>query len=388
MTPAPPQLALRRLTLENFRGYARLDWRPAARLVAVLGPNGAGKTNLLEAISLLVPGRGLRGARMAEIAARDGPGGFAVAARLDTPDGPLAAGTASEPGATRRRFQLDGSAPRSQAEIAARLAAVWITPAMDSLFRDAASARRKFLDRLVWAFDPGHAREIGAYDAAMASRNRLLAEGSADPDWIAGLEDAMARHGVAAAAARRALAARLDAALAQGAVAPFPAARLAVACTIGARLAEAPARVVEDEMREVLARGRRADAAAGSARAGPHRAELLVTHAEKGLEAALCSTGEQKALLVAIVLAHARLIAEARGAAPLLLLDEPATHLDEAHRDSLFAALAALPAHAFLTGTDAATFAPLHGRAEGLRAGAGKLVAEPGFPAAGPAFLL
>jgi DNA replication and repair protein RecF len=377
-------LALLRLTLTDFRGYATLDWRPRARLVAITGPNGAGKTNLLEAISLLAPGRGLRGARLPELARADGPGGFAVAARCTGPDGAFSLGTAADAGATRRRFLLDGASPRSQAELAQRLAIVWITPAMDSLFRDAASARRRFLDRLVYAFDPGHARAVGAYETAMSERNRLLAAGRADPAWLAGLEAQLAAHGIAIAAARRALVARLSA----RAVAPFPAALLAIACPTAALLDHGPALAAEAAFRDRLAAARATDAAAGLTRDGPHRADLAVTHAAKAIAAALCSTGEQKALLVAIVLAHAALIAEARGFAPLLLLDEPATHLDETHRAALFEALVALPAQAFLTATDLAVFAPLSGRAEAVLAGGGKLVAQPDFPAPDPAFLL
>jgi DNA replication and repair protein RecF len=255
---------------------------------------------------------------------------------------------------------------------------------MDGLFRDAAAARRRFLDRLVYAFDPGHARAVGAYETAMAERNRLLAAGAADPAWLAGLEEAMARHGMAIAAARRALAARLSG----RAVPPFAAATLAVACPVGALLDDRPALAAEAAFRDRLAAARAGDAAAGLARDGPHRADLVVAHAAKAMPAALCSTGEQKSLLVAIVLAHAALIAEARGTAPILLLDEPATHLDPAHRSALFAALAALPAQAWLTGTDAALFTPLLGIAEGVRAGGGQLVAEPDFPAPDPAFLL
>lgn len=381
-------VALARLVLTDFRGYARLDWHPRGRILCITGGNGAGKTNLLEAISLLVPGRGLRGARLAEIARRGGSGGFAAAGRFASPDGAFAVGTEAEAGAARRRFQLDGAPPRSQAAIAERLAAVWITPAMDSLFRDGAAARRRFLDRLVFAFDPGHAREIGAYEAALAGRNRLLAAGDADAAWLAALEDAMARHGVAVAAARRALAIRLDAALAGGAVDPFPAARLSVQCPTGALLDQGPALAAEATLGAQLARGRRTDAAHGTAGAGPHRADLVITHAGKAMPAALCSTGEQKALLVAIVLAHAGLIAEARGAAPLLLLDEPATHLDAAHRAALFEALCALPAQSFLTGTDSALFQPLLGRAEFWHAGAGQLVPAPSFPAPDPGGLL
>jgi DNA replication and repair protein RecF len=381
-------LSLTRLRLENFRGYAALDWAPASRIVLVTGPNGAGKTNLLEAISLLVPGRGLRGSRMTEVARSDGPGGFAVAARFVTHDGPLALGTGCDPGATRRTFLLDGEAPRTQAEIAQRVAAVWLTPQMDGLFRDGAGARRRFLDRLVYALEPAHAREIGAYDNAMAQRNRLLAEGNADAAWLAGLEDAMARHGVAAAAARAELARHLSGMLAAGAVAPFPVARLDVACPTGAALAEAPALAVEDALRASLAASRARDAAAGAAVEGPHRADLLLTHAEKNLPAALCSTGEQKALLVASVLAHALLVAEARGTAPLLLLDEVAAHLDETRRTALFDALARLPAQCFLTGTDGLLFQALAGAVGAFLAGAGRVVPDPAFPPVAARFVV
>lgn len=381
-------LSLTRLRLTNFRGYAALDWAPSSRIVLVSGPNGAGKTNLLEAISLLVPGRGLRGARMTELGRSDGPGGFAVAARLAAHDGPLALGTACDPGGTRRNFLLDGEAPRTQAEIAQRVAAVWLTPQMDSLFRDGAGARRRFLDRLVYALEPAHAREIGAYDNAMAQRNRLLAEGDADAAWLAGLEDSMARHGVAAAAARAELARHLSTMLEAGAVAPFPVARLDVACPTGAALAQAPALAVENALRAALAASRARDAAAGAAVAGPHRADLLLTHVEKNLPAALCSTGEQKALLVATVLAHALLVAEARGTAPLLLLDEVAAHLDETRRDALFGALLRLPAQCFLTGTDGQVFQPLAGAAGAFLAGAGRVLRDAAFPPVEAAFLL
>jgi DNA replication and repair protein RecF len=385
---AAPGLSLTRLRLTDFRGYAALDWAPAARIVVVTGPNGAGKTNLLEAISLLVPGRGLRAARMSEMARADGPGGFAVSARFATPEGPLALGTACAPGATSRAFQLDGEVPRTQAEIAARVAAVWLTPQMDSLFRDGAGTRRRFLDRLVYALEPAHAREVAAYDNAMAQRNRLLAEGGADPAWLAGLEDAMARHGVAAAAARAGLAQHLSAMLAAGAVAPFPTATLAVDCTIGRALREGPALAAEEAFRARLAAARARDAAAGATLEGPHRADLAMTHAEKNLPAALCSTGEQKALLVATVLAHALLVAEARGVAPLLLLDEAGAHLDEARRQALFDALRRLRAQCFLTGTEAAAFLPLAGAAAGFLAGAGQVAPDRAFPAVEPGFLL
>jgi DNA replication and repair protein RecF len=302
---------------------------------------------------------------------------WAVAGRFETLAGPMDIGTGTDPeGATERRiYRLDGQALRSQAMLAERMAAVWITPQMDRLFQEGASGRRRFLDRLVWALEPGHAREVAAHDNAMAERNRLLAEGRADPAWLAGLEDAMARHAVAVAAARRALMLRLNAELAAGrATGAFPAARLEIACPILAALSETPALAVEDALRQGLAADRRRDAAGGGAARGAHKADLSLIHMPKSISAEFCSTGEQKALLVSVVLAHAALIAEARGFAPLLLLDEVAAHLDPARREALFAALAALPAQVFMTGTDLEVFTPLAGLGRLFSAGDGKLI--------------
>ena len=374
-------LRLTRLTLTQFRNYPALTWRPAARVAVITGPNGSGKTNLLEAVSLLTPGRGLRNARFADLPRQGGAGRWAAAAQFA--DG-LQVGTGSPPDgpADRRVFRLDGDAPRSQAAVAARLAAVWLTPQMDRLFSEGASGRRRFLDRLVWALEPGHARQIAAHDNAVAARNRLLAQGGADPAWLAGLEDAIARHAVAAAAARRTLAAQLNAALEAGVAGVFPVARIGLLDPVAARLDSDPALTVEDWLRAALHDSRRADAAAGASSLGAHRADMALFDAASGQPAALASTGQQKALLLGVVLGHAALITAARGAPPVLLLDEPTVHLDAPRRAALLAALVEGGGTVLLTGTDADMFAPLRGLAQGWRTGANALLPDPAFPPA------
>ena len=377
-------MRLLRLTLTDFRSYAALTWRPGTRISVLFGPNGSGKTNLLEAVSLLVPGRGLRGARNTDLPRQDGSGAWAVAGRFATADGEIDIGTGTAPDGPldRRVFRLDGVAPRSQAEIAVHVAAVWLTPQMDRLFQEGTSGRRRFLDRLTWALEPGHAREVAAHDAAMTQRNRLLGDNRADPAWLAGLEDAMARHGVAATAARMALVARMNG------VAPmpgFPVAGMALSCAIAEQLEAMPALAVEDWLRAALAATRGRDAVAGSATIGAHRADLLLSDAVTGMPAALASTGEQKALLVGVVLRHAALIAAARGFAPMLLLDEPAVHLDPDRRAALLAALVRLPAQTLITGTDAEAFLPIAEVAEGLRVHGGKLLTDKRFSSVGSA---
>jgi len=335
-----------------------LRFNPVARVNVFAGPNGTGKTNLLEAVSLLVPGRGLRAAKFSELTriGADTSGSWAVAARFSNG---LEIGTGTAEGAPdRRMFLLNGAKPRAQGEVGEHLAAVWLTPQMDRLFTDAAAGRRKFLDRLVIALEPAHAREMAAFESASAQRNRLLAE-NPDPAWLAGLEDSMARHAVAATATRAALIAQLNATLASGAAAPFPSVSLALDCPIAAQLAQYPALAVEDDLRAAYAAAREMDTSQRGASLGPHRADLRITDASTGRGAETSSTGQQKSMLVGIILGHAALISATRGTPPLLLLDEPLVHLDAAHRTALFAALRTLNLSAWLTGTDAEPFAPL-----------------------------
>jgi DNA replication and repair protein RecF len=273
---------------------------------------------------------------------------------------------AADPGSDRRVVRIDGAPARSQAALAEHLAAVWLTPQMDRLFVEGASGRRRFLDRLVYGFDPSHAGRLTAWDKAMRQRARLLQQGPRDPAWLNALEESMAARAVEAAAARRLLADRLNAA-ASNVQGGFPVPRLAALGEIEGWLAELPAPDAETRARARLAADRGRDAEAGAAGLGPHRSDLAVFDAARDLPAALCSTGEQKALLIAIVLASARLIAAERGGPPLLLLDEVAAHLDEGRRRALFDAILALGAQAWLTGTDAATFAPLTRDAQFVR---------------------
>lgn len=366
-----PRLAVRRLRLTDFRSYAQTELAVEPQPVVLAGPNGAGKTNLLEAISFLAPGRGLRGVRLSEIARAEAEGdsvAWAVAARLDTPQGPVEIGTglvgpAGGGAAERRLVRIDG-APARPGALAEHVGMVWLTPAMDRLFVEAASERRRFLDRLVLSQDAGHASRLGAYEKAMRDRGRLLREGPWDAAWLGALEAAMGEQGVAIAAARRTAVARLNEALKAAGEGPFPQVALAVEDETGAWLDERAAVEVEDRLRAALAAGRRRDAEAGRTLNGPHRADLRALYVAKGRDAARCSTGEQKAMLIAILLASAHLQAAENGAAPILLLDEVAAHLDATRRAALFDAVCALGAQAWFTGTDPALFAALAGRAQ------------------------
>ena len=368
------RLAVSRLTLTDFRNYrdARLDCD--ARPVVLTGPNGAGKTNLLEALSFLAPGRGLRRAVLSDVtrraaAGRPQPSAWAVACRLVTPTGELAIGTGLDPdsleGTGRRLVRIDGRTQRGQAVLGHHVAVIWLTPQMDRLFAEGAGGRRRFLDRMVFSLHGDHAGHLAAYEQAMRQRTRLLKDQRlgmqpADDAWLAALEDVMAANGAAIAAARRDLVERLQLA-APSDEAPFPPARLAVDGSLEDGLAGQPALAVEEAFRRRLADNRSVDAAVGAASEGPHRSDLAVWHAAKDLPAHLSSTGEQKALLIGLVLANARVLAAERGFPPLLLLDEVAAHLDSRRRDALYEAVLGLGCQAWLTGTEAALFRGLGG---------------------------
>jgi DNA replication and repair protein RecF len=373
--PAIGRLAVRRLSLTAFRSYARLRLEVDPRPVVLTGPNGAGKTNLLEAISFLAPGRGLRRARLAEVDRQGGPhdspqggpdgslGAWSLNATVDGPGGPCAIGTGRDQGPRERRLvEIDG-APASQAALADALAAIWLVPAMDRLFQDGASARRRFLDRLVLAGDPAHAAQVARYGHALKERLRLLRAGRFDRAWLEALEGRLAAAGVAMAAARRQTIAGLRLALA-GSTSAFPRPTLALRGDAEAWLDELSALDVEARLAEALARSRGQDAETGSTAAGPHRSDLEVHDQATGRAAADCSTGEQKALLIGIVLAEARLRSAQGERLPLLLLDEVTAHLDPGRRGDLFEQLCALGAQAWLTGTDPSLFAPLGARAQ------------------------
>ena len=332
--------SISRLSLTDFRSYASATVEPEAGFVLLYGENGAGKTNLLEAVSLLSPGRGLRGAALSEMARQSGSGAFAIAARLDETD----IGTGTEPSASERRQVRINGAPSAVNTLGEWLSVLWLVPAMDRLFTGSAGDRRRFLDRLVLALEPGHAHHSTRYDAAMRARNKLLVEPeTADPAWLGALEEAMAEHGVAIAEARSRTVGMLEERLADPPEDEFARGSLKLEGWAGADLIA------------LLRANRSRDAAAGRTTEGPHRQDLAVTHRAKEIAAEHSSTGEQKALLLGLVLAHAELVAERRGEPPVLLLDEVAAHLDPKRRAALFSRLEGR-GQVWMTATEAALF--------------------------------
>ncbi|WPZ15042.1 DNA replication/repair protein RecF [Nitratireductor rhodophyticola] len=376
---AVAQVHVTRLSLTDFRNYhaLALDLSPGA--VVLTGENGAGKTNLLEAVSFLSPGRGLRRATLDDVA-REGAGtGFAIHAKLEGPFGECEIGTGTaglQPGAETggRRLRINGENARTADAMLEWVRVLWLTPAMDALFTGSASDRRRFLDRLVLAIDPAHGRRALDYEKAMRARNRLLSEDSRDGGWFDAIETQMAETGVAIAAARaemvRLLAAMNERLPEDG---PFPTAGIALEGTIDHAVEKHAAVDVEERFRALLRDQRPRDRAAGRTLEGPHRSDLLVRHVPKDMPAARCSTGEQKALLVGLILAHARLTGELSGTAPILLLDEISAHFDPDRRAALFSILEELNCQAFMTGTEASLFSAIKGRAQFLSVSAGAI---------------
>lgn len=363
---------IRRLTLTNFRSYhaAQVSLDRAGPVV-LTGANGAGKTNLIEAISLLAPGRGLRRTTMDELAFSEGDGSWAVSAEIEGMSGLSTLGTGidpptSEDTALARKCRVDREAVGSAAAFADHLRVVWLTPAMDPLFNGPTSDRRRFLDRLVLAVDAQHSSRVAALERSLRSRNRLLEEAQSDPHWLDAVEHETAEVAVAVAAARAETVNRLSGALteARDSAPEFPHAEIALDGWMEKLLLTQSAREIEDRYRALLKENRARDAAAGRTLDGPHRSDFVVTHAGKGIPAADASTGEQKALLIRLVLAHARLIKQMTGFAPLLLLDEVVAHLDPARRAALYDALSALGAQVWMTGADPAAFGDIVGRAQ------------------------
>lgn len=379
---ATPRLWVERLSLTNFRNYEALTLGLGPEPVVLVGANGSGKTNILEAVSLLAPGQGLRQAPFPDLARNGGDGGWTVAARVHTSFGAVDIGTglvASQSNSDRtgrvaaeragRIVRIDGEAKSGSGALADYVEMVWVTPATDGLFTGPGTERRRFLDRLILCFDTAHRTRAGKFERAMAQRNRLLADGITSGAQLDGLEIVMAEMGIALAAARAEAVAALAAVTARrrerNPESPFPWSSIALEGTIDRDLAQQAAVDVEDGYVAELRDTRLRDRGAGRTLSGPHRTDLIVSHGPKTMPARLCSTGEQKALLLGLVLAHAELVAERRnGVAPVLLLDEIAAHLDEARRAALFTELLRLGTQAWMTGTDPEAFSALVGSAQ------------------------
>lgn len=365
--PAPGRRArIKRLTLTDFRSYARTEIAFDGRPAAISGPNGAGKTNILEAISLIGPGRGIRGAKLDELPRIGGTGGWAVSARVDDGEDERRFGVgANAANPSRRVCRIDDADAKGPGAFAGHLRFMWLTPAQDRLFVEGAGERRRFLDRMTLAHDPVHGRRSNAYEQAMRQRQRLLEEGARDDEWLTAVEAQMAEAGAAIAAARRDMTARLAAAEVAEEDSVFPAADISLDGELEEALEARSQEAVAEEFARKLKSRRRLDAEAGRALSGPHRSDLVAFHRAKGRPAKLCSTGEQKALLIGLVLANARaLAAETQGAPLILLLDEIAAHLDPDRRAALFAILDKLGFQTFMTGTDKALFEAWGARAQ------------------------
>jgi DNA replication and repair protein RecF len=369
---------IRRLQLSDFRNYTALDMACPAGLVALYGENGSGKTNILEALSLFSPGRGLRRADFTSIAREGGSGGFAVAVEADGRLGDVALGVGTQADEPGRRCRIDRETVSSAQAFADHLSLIWLTPENDGLFRGAAGDRRRFLDRLVQALDGNHGTRVAALERSLRARNKLLEEGGRDQRWLDAVERELAEQAVAVSAARAETIARLQPLCATSTDDAFPFAIVALQGPLEERLAGAPALEVEDWYREELAANRSRDQAAGRTLTGPNTADLVVRHGPKDMPAEQSSTGEQKALLIGLVLAHARLVSQLTGAAPLVLLDEVAAHLDQHRRQALYKAVAALGSQIWMTGTDRELFDSMPEGAMTIKVDHGSVFVDPG----------
>ena len=384
------QIWIEQLKLNHFRNYASLKLELDQRHVVLTGENGAGKTNLLEAISFLSPGRGLRRVAYEKVAqqlSQEGSdlrdpqeGTWAVHVAMQGAEGHVEIGTGLQSGPTgvepQRKVHINGAQARTSDVLLEHARILWLTPAMDGLFTGPAGDRRRFLDRLVLAIDPSHGRRVSDFEKSMRSRNKLLEEPGSDPAWLDAIEVQMAETGVAVAFARGELVALLRRIIAKGPSgpdAPFPNADIALEGTLEDLLVDGAAADLEDNFRAHLARNRGRDRAAGRTLEGPHRSNLAVRHGPKNMEAALCSTGEQKALLTGLVLAHAQLVGDVSGMTPILLLDEIAAHLDEHRRTALFDLIDTIGCQAWMTGTDQPMFQSLGDRARFFQVASGKV---------------
>src|SRR5215467_9513244 len=375
MTPS----RIHRLSLTHFRNYRAASLTAARDIVALVGPNGAGKTNCLEAISFLSPGRGLRRATLEDVADNQGDGSWAVSAEVEGALGLATLGTGieapqGESNSVTRRCRIDREPVGSAAAFGDHLRMVWLTPAMDGLFMGAASERRRFFDRLVLAIDSEHSSRVSALERSLRSRNRLLEVRNFDDHWCDAVERETAELAVAVAATRGQTAIKLAAMLrARGEASAFPSAHVALDGWMENALMNEPATAVEDRYREILRDGRVRDAAAGRTLDGPHLTDLQVIYAPKNMPARDASTGEQKALLIGLVLAHAGLVSETTAIAPLLLLDEVVAHLDPNRRAALFGELRKLGAQVWMTGADPAAFAEIGASGEVFDVESGKI---------------
>jgi DNA replication and repair protein RecF len=374
---------VRRLTVSNFRNYRAATLEAGSRPIVLYGPNGAGKTNLIEAISFLAPGRGLRRATLEEVACNKGDGSWAVSTEVEGALGLATLGTGieriAEDGApAQRKYRIDREPVGTAAAFSDHVRIIWMVPAMDSLFTGAPAERRRFLDRLATAIDSEHSSRVNAFERALRSRNRLLEEPRPDAHWLDAVEHETAELAVAVASLRAETVGRLRAALSARAQSAFPPADIALDGWMESLLPSEPAVFVEERYREKLRENRGRDAAAGRTLDGPHLTDLAIVYAQKGIVAADASTGEQKALLIGLVLAHARLIAEMTGAAPILLLDEVVAHLDPSRRMALHGELAQLGAQVWMTGADPALFVEIEGQATLVEVHSGHLQVRDG----------